>query len=86
MLAQRKMGKHARRNSITETDIQSLADVYLGDEDWIEVPVVKGDFHALPDKVKEYIAENVSRSTLSSPSCVTTDNELFFSVPFLKNV
>ena len=48
-----------RRNSVTETEIEDKA-IYLNDEDQIEVHVVKGDFAALPDKVKEFIAENVS--------------------------
>ena len=48
-----------RRNSVTETAIEDKA-IYLNDEDQIEVHVVKGDFAALPDKVKEFIAENVS--------------------------
>lgn len=48
-----------RRNSITETEIEDKANVYLNDHDNIEVHVVKGDFAALPEKVKEFIAENV---------------------------
>ena len=49
-----------RRNSVTETEIEDKANVYLNDHDNIEVHVVKGDFAALPEKVKEFIAENVS--------------------------
>ena len=58
---QTNMGNRGeRRNSITETEIEDKADVYLNDRDHIEVHVVKGDFTALPEKVKEFIAENVS--------------------------
>ena len=29
---------------------------------YIKIPVVKGDFNALPESVKEFVAENVSLS------------------------
>jgi len=40
-------------------EITSVAEVDLPDQGQIEVPVIKGDFNALPQKVKSYIAENV---------------------------
>jgi len=48
-----------RRNSLTDSDVAYKMEAVNTPKGHFEVPVMKGDFHALPTSVQEYIAEHV---------------------------
>jgi len=53
------MGSRARYDSVCDCQISSVAEVNVLEQGQIEVPVIKGDFDALPYKVQSFIAEHV---------------------------
>ena len=59
-------GKYVvRRNSLCESgDVKSQMTTSGPEEEALSVPVVKGDFNALPQEAKTFIAENVSTKNL----------------------
>ena len=53
--------KRQRHDSMaTELLVEEIDDVTLPGLGIVHVPVVKGDFNALPQKVQEFIAQHVS--------------------------